>query len=352
MTRLVFAIPGALETQSGGYEYDRRLLATLGQAGVEAIHCALPGRFPDPSVADLEAGLSAIARLLQKGNAVLIDGLAFGALPAAALLRIDAPLIALCHHPLCLETGLSLERAARLRESEAKALALVARVIVTSPHTGALLARVFSVPPEIIVVAPPGVDPAPRAHGSSGPPSLLAIGALIPRKAFDLLIEALSQLADLDWRLRIVGSASASPPTAAALRALIASRGLGSRIELMGEVEPERLARAFDEAHLFVSASLYEGYGMALAQALARGLPIVTTTGGAAAETVPDVAAIKVAPGDADALADALRRAIGEPSLRATLAEASWRAGQALPRWKATAGIVARVAIEAARGAA
>ena len=350
MTRLVFAIPGELMTQSGGYEYDRRLLATLGQAGVEAAHCALRGSFPDPSEADLDASLAAIARLLQKGDAVLIDGLAFGALPAAALRRIDAPLIALCHHPLCLETGLSLERAARLREREAKALALAARVIVTSPHTGALLAQEFSVPAEKITVAPPGVEPAPRARGSSGSPALLAVGALIPRKAFDLLVEALSQLADLDWRLRIVGSASASPPTAAALRALIAAKGLEARIELTGEVEPSRLSRAFDEADLFVSASLYEGYGMALAQALARGLPIVTTTGGAAAETVSDAAALKVSPGNVDALAAALRQAIGDAHLRATLAEASWRVGQALPRWVETATIVARVAMEAAKG--
>jgi len=346
MTRLLFAIPGALETQSGGYEYDRRLLATLGRAGVEAVHCALPGSFPDPSEADLEASLAAIGRLLQRGDAVLIDGLAFGALPAETLRRIDAALIALCHHPLCLETGLSLERATRLRESEAEAFALAARVIVTSPHTGEVLAREFSVPAEKIAVAPPGVDPAPRARGSPSPPALLAVGALIPRKAFDLLVEALSTLSDLDWRLRIVGSASESPPTAVALRALIAAKGLERRVELTGEIDPSRLARAFDEADLFISASFYEGYGMALAQALARGLPIVTATGGAVAETVPDAASIKVAPGNVEALAAALRRAIGDKSLRARLAEASWGAGQDLPRWEETAAIVAGVALE------
>jgi glycosyltransferase involved in cell wall biosynthesis len=352
MTRLLLVIPGALETKSGGYEYDRRLLAALGQAGVEAVHCALPASFPDPSEADLEASVAAIAMLLQKGDAVLIDGLAFGALPAAALRRIDAPLIALCHHPLCLETGLSPEHAARLRDSEMRALALAARVIATSPHTGALLAQEFAVPPEKIAVAPPGVDPAPRAKGSGGPTTVLAVGAIIPRKAFVILVEALSQLADLDWRLRIVGSTSASPPTVAALRALIGATGLRPRIELTGELGPEGLWAAFDEADLFVSASLYEGYGMALAQAVARGLPIVATTGGAAADTVPDAAAIKVAPGDVNALAAALRRAIGDSGLRAGLADASWRAGQALPRWEDTAKIVARVAAEVGKSAA
>jgi len=351
MTRLVFAIPGELQTRSGGYEYDRRLLAALGPAGVEAVHCPLPASFPAPSKLDLEESLAAILRELRKGGVVLIDGLAFGALPEATLRRIGAPLVALCHHPLCLETGLDSKRAAELRESEGAALALAARVIVTSPHTGALLAQEFSVPAEKIAVAPPGVDPAPRAKGSSGPTLVLAVGAIIPRKAFDLLVEALSHLVDLDWRLRIVGSTSASPPTASALRALIAARRLGSRVELTGELGPERLGPAFDEADLFVSASFYEGYGMALAQALARGLPIVTTTGGAAAETVPDEAALKVAPGGVDALAAALLRAIGDAGLRAQLSGASWRAGQTLPRWEDTAAIVARVTAEVARDA-
>ncbi|MFY9655767.1 MAG: glycosyltransferase family 4 protein [Methylocystis sp.] len=351
MTRLVFAIPGELQTRSGGYEYDRRLLAALGPAGVEAVHCRLPARFPDPSDADLEASLAAIARELRKRDVVLIDGLAFGALPAATLRRIGAPLVALCHHPLCLETGLDPQRAAALRQSEGAALALAQRVIVTSPHTGALLAREFSVPAEKIAVAPPGVDPAPRSRGSSGSITLLAVGAIIPRKAFDLLIEALSKLADLDWRLRIVGSMSASPPTASALRAVITAKRLEPRVELTGELGPEDLGPAFDEADLFVSPSLYEGYGMALAQALARGLPIITTTGGAAAETAPDDACLKVAPGDVDALAAALRQAIGDARLRAQLSDASWRAGQCLPRWEDTAAIVARVTAEVAEAA-
>jgi len=351
MTRLVFAIPGELQTRSGGYEYDRRLLAALEPAGVEAVHCPLPASFPDPSDADLEASLAAIARELRKGDVVLIDGLALGALPEATLRRIGAPLVALCHHPLCLETGLDLQRAAQLRESEGAALALANRVIVTSPHTGSLLAQEFAVPREKITVAPPGVDPAPRARGSSSSVTLLAVGAIIPRKAFDLLVEALAQLADLDWRLRIVGSMSASPPTVNALRALIAAKRLEPRVELTGELGPDRLAPGFEEADLFVSSSLYEGYGMALAQALSRGLPIITTTGGAAAETVPDEAALKVSPGDVDALAAALRQAIGDARLRAQLSDASWRAGQVLPKWEDTAAIVARVTSEFARDA-
>jgi glycosyltransferase involved in cell wall biosynthesis len=96
-------------------------------------------------------------------------------------------------------------------------------------------------------------------------------------------------------------------------------------------------------------SSHYEGYGMALAEAMAHGLPIVTTTGGAMTNTVPDDAAIKVLPGDAAALAKALRKVIADGGTRNTLAEASWRAGQSLPRWNATAATIAAVLKDVAR---
>jgi len=99
---------------------------------------------------------------------------------------------------------------------------------------------------------------------------------------------------------------------------------------------------------VFLLPSLYEGYGMVLAEAMARGLPIVCTTGGAAAETAPDAAAIKVPPGDQSALTAAIRRLLDEPALRRRLADASWAAGQKLPRWEDTARTIAGVIRELA----
>jgi len=344
VTRVVFAIPGDLAACSGGYGYDRRVLAELRECGVEAAHCALPGGFPDPSAAEIEESVSSINRDAGAGDVVLIDGLAYGAMPERALRAVRAPIVALCHHPLCLETGLTAERAQSLHESESRALALAAHVVATSAHTKATLAREFELSPERIAVALPGTDPAPRARGSDGAPTLLAVGSIIPRKAFDVLVEAIAGIIHLDWRLRIVGSFDASPETTLALRRQIEARGLGGRVELLGELPAEGLDCVFDASDIFVSASLYEGYGMALAEALARGLPIVTSCGGAAADTVPAAAALKVSAGDSLSLGAALRAAIEDRALRTRLADEAWRAGQALPRWRDAAMVIADVA--------
>ncbi len=350
MTRLVFGIPGDLNARSGGYGYDRRVLTALPACGVETVHCRLPSGFPNPSAEEIAESVAAINGALRASDVVMIDGLAFDALPESAIRAIGAPIVALCHHPLCLETGLPAERSEALRESERRALALAQRVIVTSPYTANLLAREFGVPERRIVVVAPGTDRAPRARGSGGAPMLLAIGTIIPRKGFHLLVEALAGLVDLDWRLRIVGDDAFSPRTARELNRLIERKNLGARIARLGGLSAEDLDLVFDTSDVFVSASLYEGFGMALSEALARGLPIVATTGGAAAETIPDAAAVKVPPNDAEALREALRHILTDASSRSRRAEASWRAGQALPHWEDAARSIARVVFGVVEG--
>ena len=241
MTRLLFAIPGDIDARTGGYGYDRRVLAEFVGQGVEAVHLALPGGFPHPTAADDAAVGDIFARLLTADDIALVDGLAYGALAEATIAAMRAPIVALCHHPLCLEAGLSSGRAATLRESERRALALAAHVIATSAHTGETLIRDFGVPRRKLTIAPPGTDPAPRAAGSGGALALLAVGSIIPRKAFDLLVEALAGLADLDWRLAIVGGMGHAPQTAADLARLIEAKGLGERIALLGELSGEAL---------------------------------------------------------------------------------------------------------------
>jgi len=203
--------------------------------------------------------------------------------------------------------------------------------------------RDFGVPAGRITVALPGTDPAPRAHGTGSPLQLLAVGSIVPRKGYDVLVRALDSLRDRDWRLAIAGADDRSPATALALRAQVATCGLAERVAIKGAISDRNLNQLYSSADIFVMPSLFEGYGMVLAEAMSRGLPIVCTTGGAASETAPDEAALKVAPGDDIALAEALSRVMDDERLRLSMAKASWVAGLSLPRWDDTARVIASV---------
>jgi len=339
---VVFAIPGDLDTPTGGYIYDREVLKRLPALGVAARHVALPGNFPAPSAADLE---ETARRLMATPTdaLLLVDGLAYGAFPPSLIETVRRAIVALVHHPLGYETGLSEERARALVASERVALSATRKVVATSPVTARLLIAEFGVPAAHIVVAEPGTEPAARAEGTGDPIELLAVGAISPRKGYPILVEALSELRHLPWHLTIAGAADRDATAAAALSAAIARHGLAERIRVVGGLPRAELEALYSAADIFVMPSLFEGYGMVLAEAMARGLPIVCTTGGAAAETVPDGAGIKVPPGDASAFGGALRDVLLSPALRQRLASESWQAGQALPRWDDTARKIARV---------
>ncbi|WP_371348150.1 glycosyltransferase family 4 protein [Ancylobacter sp. IITR112] len=339
MDAFTFAIPGDLSLPTGGYAYDRRVIEEAPGAGGMLTPLALPPGFPFPTGAELEASAQALAAL-PPGQKVLIDGLAFGALPVDLLQALGRPLAALVHHPLALESGLGEGQRAALFASEKAALAQAQAVIATSPATARRLVQDYGVPPGRLCVALPGTDPAPRARGSGQPPRLLAVGAVIPRKAHGVLVEALARLTDLAWDCRIVGATDRDPAETARVSGLIDTHGLGDRIRLTGALAPELLAEVFDDADLFVTASLFEGYGMGLTEALARGLPLVATRAGAIPDTVPAETALLVEPGDAAGLAQALRDLIAAPHTRARLAQAAWRHGQNLPSWTQTAATV------------
>lgn len=341
MRDVAFLIPGDLELPTGGYAYDRAVLRLLPGFGLRPIQVALPGSFPNPSEEDLE-DCAAIVRSLPKDCLLLIDGLAYGAMPEALIRRFDRPIIALCHHPLALENGISATRAEELYACERSALALARHVIVTSPMTGKILNGDFGVPEDKITVARPGATRKGRATGSgSALLDVLAVGSVVPRKGYHVLIDALSRIKARNWRLSIVGAVRA-PDCAAALEAQIVAAGLQEKVRLLGAVNEKALDSLYEHADLFVMSSLFEGYGMVLAEAMARGLPIVTTTGGAASDTVPEGAGLKVPPGDAEALAGALEQALADPALRRTLGDAAFAAGENLKGWEDTAAIIAQ----------
>jgi glycosyltransferase involved in cell wall biosynthesis len=342
-----FAVPGDLSTPTGGYAYDRRMIAELERLGWRIEVVALGEGFPHPSAETRDAAQARLAAVA-KGRAIVIDGLAFGVLPeAAAKLRAQHPLVALVHHPLALETGLSPAEAAALHASERAALAAASRIVTTSVTTARGLIADYNVPADRITVAPPGTDPAAQALGSSdGIVRLLAVGSVVPRKGYDVLVAALAAITDLPWRLTIAGDRSRDPPTAARLDADIERHQLGGRISVLGAMAPERLAELYGAADIFVLASRFEGYGMAYAEAIAHGLPVIGTTAGAIPETVPAGAGVLVRPDDSAALALALRRLIENSDERNRLRAAARKGAQRLPTWQDSAKLFSR-ALEA-----
>jgi glycosyltransferase involved in cell wall biosynthesis len=163
----------------------------------------------------------------------------------------------------------------------------------------------------------------------------------VPRKGFDVLVAALARIAELPWRLTIAGDLTRDPNEAARLQASISRHRLTSRIETPGAVSSERLAALYSEADLFVLASRFEGYGMAYAEALSRGLPVIGTMAGAIPDTVPHQAGLLVPPGDVSALAEALRSILADADLRRRLSDAASEAARMLPSWRQSGAIFA-----------
>ena len=337
----VFAVPGELATPTGGYAYDRRIIEGLAALGWRITVVDLGDGFPFPTT---HARAAARARLeaLPAGPPIVIDGLAFGALPdAAEALRATHSLVALVHHPLALETGLNATASALLRASERTALGCARHVIATSTATARLLAADYDVPTDRLSVVEPGTERVasrPRKPGSVI--ALLSVGAVVPRKGYDVLVAALAKLKHLPWRLVIAGDCERSPETSRRLMADIASLGLADRITLAGTVAATQLASLYASADVFVLPSRFEGYGMAYAEAIAHGVPVIGTKAGAIPDTVPGDAGVLVPPDDVETIAATLQRLIENPGERARLA-AGARA-TAFPSWSGQAALFAR----------
>jgi glycosyltransferase involved in cell wall biosynthesis len=348
VTSIDFVVPGDIETPTGGYIYDREIIAGLTERGVRVALHSLDASFPSPTPSASRAARATFAAI-PAGRVVVIDGLA---LPGLDRLLADEArrlkLVALVHHPVALETGLDAETAERIGALERRALTYAQRVITTSQWTARTLAT-DGVPVAQLRVVEPGVDRR-KSRGSSDPKgaaalsaprdtvNLLCVGTLTLRKGHAVLLEALNEIRDRHWHLTCAGSLLRDLQTVAAIQHQIDRLSLRKRVSLLGDLDRDALERQYARADVFVLPSYLEGYGMALAEAVAFGLPVVSTTAGAIPETVPANASLLVAPGDSRALAKALASVVDDPARRATLAANARAARASLPTWATAAG--------------
>ncbi|MFL1453557.1 glycosyltransferase family 4 protein [Marinobacter sp. GN3S48] len=343
---VTFVVPGDPDQNTGGYRYVGRLVDALNRSGQRASVLGVAGQFPLPDDVALEA-MDRLLAQLPEHSLVVLDGLAMGGMPEViARHRKRLALIALVHHPLADETGLAEPQRAAFLRSETKALSHVRGVVATSDYTARRLAD-FNVAAARIRVATPGVDvppdPTPKANPQDGVTpeegitELLCVAHLSPRKAQLHLVEALGALAHLPWHCTLVGPVDRDSDYGRKVVECIRELGLGDRISVAGELDAEAVARAYQQADLFVFPSLYEGYGMAIDEALAAGVPVVTTDGGAL-NRLSGCPGVRIYPaGDTRALEDTLATLLTRPDRLAKLQHEALAGRTRLRTWSTTA---------------
>jgi glycosyltransferase involved in cell wall biosynthesis len=338
MRPTVLVVPGHLDARTGGYLYDRSIVAGLRRLDWAVDVMELDASFPYPTPAALEHAANALAAVAA-GTIAIVDSLALGAMPdlitrEASRLRI----VALVHLPLAAACDLDRDTAARFEDGERRALRAAALVIVTGSATLPLIAR-HELGRDRVLVLEPGTDRAPLARGSGGHPlELLSVATLNPGKGHEALLVALSEVPHREWRLTCAGSLTRHPQTADRVRATIARLGLEDRVSLAGDLDGPALETCYDRSDVFVLATRQETYGMAVAEALAHGLPVVATMTGAIPQLVGSDAGVLVPVGDTPALVEALSRVLGDASLRARFAQGARRVRDQLPTWEEASG--------------
>lgn len=335
---LYFVVPGDINTRTGGYRYDKRIVAGLQDLGWTVHLLSLPGEYPFPDAQTKSAAAGHLAQL-PDGCQVVFDGLAFSVLPDQLqphAARVN--FIALIHHPLCAETGLEPDQVAALHELETRALALATNIVTTSPSTAESLVD-FGIAASTAAVVCPGTDTAPIAKGElvNGHCKLLCVATLTERKGHSVLLDALKQVEDLPWSLVCAGSPERNRKTSQALFNQCKSLEFNDRVSFAGELDDDALADQYLDASAFILCSFHEGYGMVLDEAIAYGLPVIATRGGAIADTLPPGASLLVTPGDTVELAAAIRQFITDTPLRESLRSAALTARQNVRSWNQAA---------------
>lgn len=346
--RIRFIIPGDIDTPTGGYRYDRAIIAEWRREGVDVDLVSLPGSYPDPTDKAQETALAIIAGCAPADIAV-IDGLAGGCSPALMhRLAQELPVVALVHHPLGLESGLDEEAGKRLLALEAEGLAAARLIITTSPATRAAVHQIFQRPLGEIHAILPGVE---RRAGSAReetrrfrtrrPLRILSVGSISERKGHDLMIAALGAVHARDpllsWHLDLLGAPEFNPPLFERLKAMAKEHGIAGQITFHGAVDEKALERFYDDADVFALASRFEGYGMVYAEAIVRGLPVIATRAGAIPDTVPEVAGLLVPPDDVPALAEALFAMFSDDALRQSKQAGAIASAPDFPGWGSSA---------------
>jgi len=248
------------------------------------------------------------------------------------------PLLATLHHPITVDRDLdlahvtgrwkrfTLKRWYGFLDMQMRVARQIPRLVTVSNNSKHDITEQMGVAPERMTIVPVGVDEAvfrPLPHIARVPGRLMTTASSdVPMKGLMPLLDAVAKVRAErpDVTLTIIGR----PRDRSKVPARIDELGLTDAVTWVSGVEQERIVELYAEAEIAVVPSLYEGFSLPAIEAMACGVPLVTTTGGAIPEVVgPDgVAARTVTPGDADALAVAILDTLTNGELRSRLGAA------------------------------
>jgi len=269
------------------------------------------------------------------------QSLGYGLLLMRAL---GVPLIATIHHPLTIDLANVLERTQRFKNKMKTVMfyptlmqSFVAKrldhIITVSENARRMITRDFGVDPDNQTVVYNGVDrrvfrPLPGVKKKRG--MILFVGNVEDgKKGFAYLLRAMPLI---DRRVRLVAVDGGAPHRRVTDR-LMAAYGLHGRVVFTGKTDTADLVRLYAEAELAVVPSVYEGFGLPAAEAMACGVPVVSSDGGALPEVVGD-AGVVVPARDERALAEAVNRLMQDPRRLAAMSRAGVRRVASLFTWR------------------
>jgi glycosyltransferase involved in cell wall biosynthesis len=294
--RIGLLIYGTLETLSGGYLYDRRLVEHLQSKGDEVEIVSLPWRNYLRHLGDNFSG-SLYTRLKE----LQVDLLLQDELNHPSLFwlnrrlqnQVSYPIIAIVHHLRSSEMHPTPIKSL-YRWVERRYLDTVVGFIYNSRVTRQTVEKTIGKKSPGVVVYPgrDHLDPQIsknqvilRAHGP-GPLHLLFLGNVIPRKGLLFLLKALNRLPKDNWQLNVVGSLQVDPAYVRRVRRYIEKQALCDNIKLSGRLDAEELKEQMTQSQVLAVPSSYEGFGIAYLEGMGYGLPAIASTEGGACEIV------------------------------------------------------------------
>jgi glycosyltransferase involved in cell wall biosynthesis len=286
--RIGLLIYGSLDTVSGGYLYDRKLVDYLRSQGDTVEVISLPWRNYASHLMD-----NLWFRLPKNLDILVQDELNHPSLIFANQTKHPYTIISLVHHLRCSELRPNWQNTF-YRLIEKSYLQSVDGFIFNSKTTEDVVYRLIGHQKPTVVAYPPtdqfGQPISEQeiiSRAQTSPFRVLFLGNVIERKGLHILLKAVSREPTL-FRVEVVGSLTSEPRYIAQIQKLISTRGLSSSVAVHGSLDKESLIEKLKQAHVLVVPSSYEGYGIVYLEGMAFGLPAIGTTAGAAGEIIED----------------------------------------------------------------